>query len=54
MSNRIGPDNRRGFLRSAVAGSMLMPGILHELLAADTGRPGRTEAGRIFRARRSR
>jgi Protein of unknown function (DUF1501) len=27
--------NRRGFLRSAVAGSILMPGILHELLAAD-------------------
>jgi hypothetical protein len=26
---------RRGFLRSAVAGSLLMPGLLHELLAAD-------------------
>jgi Protein of unknown function (DUF1501) len=27
--------HRREFLRSAVAGSILMPGILHELLAAD-------------------
>lgn len=27
--------SRRGFLRSAVAGSLLMPGILHELLAAE-------------------
>lgn len=27
--------NRRGFVQSAVAGSMLMPGILSELLAAD-------------------
>src|SRR5258708_40192728 len=26
---------RRDFLRSAVAGSMLMPAILHELLAGD-------------------
>ena len=26
---------RRGFVQSAVAGSLLMPGILHELLAAD-------------------
>jgi hypothetical protein len=30
---------RRRFLRSAVAGSLLMPGILHELLAADTADP---------------
>ena len=27
--------HRRGFVRSAVAGSLLMPGILHELLAAE-------------------
>src|SRR6476646_1079655 len=27
---------RRGFVRSAVAGSMLMPGLLSELLAADS------------------
>ncbi len=27
---------RRGLIQSAVAGSMLMPGILHELLAADS------------------
>ncbi len=33
------PQGRRGFLRSAVAGSMLMPGILHELLAADQADP---------------
>ena len=31
--------SRRGFLRSAVAGSILMPGILHELLAADQTDP---------------
>jgi hypothetical protein len=30
--------NRRQFLRSFVAGSLLMPGILHELLALDAGR----------------
>lgn len=29
--------SRRGFLGSAVAGSLLMPGLLHELLAADAG-----------------
>ena len=29
--------NRRGFLRSFVAGSALMPGLLHELAAADSG-----------------
>ncbi len=28
--------NRRGFLQSAVAGSLLLPAILHELLAGDT------------------
>ncbi|QEH35520.1 hypothetical protein OJF2_40720 [Aquisphaera giovannonii] len=32
--------NRRGFVRSAVAGTILMPGLLHELLAAeDAGDP---------------
>jgi hypothetical protein len=32
--------NRRGFVRSAVAGSLLMPGLLHELIAAeDSGDP---------------
>ena len=31
--------HRRQFLRSAVAGSILMPGILHELLAADQADP---------------
>jgi len=30
----LGP-HRRGFLRSAVAGSLLMPGLLHELLAVE-------------------
>ncbi|HKI19824.1 MAG TPA: DUF1501 domain-containing protein, partial [Isosphaeraceae bacterium] len=33
------PHSRRGFVRSAVAGSLLMPGILHELLAADATDP---------------
>ncbi len=32
-------DTRRGFVRSAVAGSLLMPGILSELLAADAADP---------------
>ena len=31
--------SRRGFLRSSVAGSLLMPGILSELLAADSPDP---------------
>jgi Protein of unknown function (DUF1501) len=31
--------NRRGFVQSAVAGSLLMPGILSELLAADSTDP---------------
>src|SRR5271165_914534 len=31
--------SRRGFLRSAVAGSLIMPGILSELLAADGADP---------------
>jgi hypothetical protein len=31
--------HRRGFVRSALAGSLLMRGLLHELLAADAG-PG--------------
>ncbi|MGD9722704.1 MAG: DUF1501 domain-containing protein [Pirellulales bacterium] len=34
------PLSRRGFVRSAVAGSLLMPGILQELLAADVARSG--------------
>jgi len=33
------PTSRRRFIRSAVAGSLLMPGILHELLAADSADP---------------
>lgn len=33
------PTSRRRFIRSAVAGSLLMPGILHELLAADSTDP---------------
>jgi hypothetical protein len=33
------PFNRRQFLGSAVAGSLLMPGILHELLAAEGSDP---------------
>ena len=33
------PSSRRGFVRSAVAGSLLMPGILAELLAADAADP---------------
>src|SRR5215204_3263365 len=31
--------SRRGFVRSAVAGSLIMPGILSELLAADSTDP---------------
>jgi len=31
------PPSRRGFLQSAVAGSMLMPGLLSQLLAEDSG-----------------
>lgn len=31
--------SRRGFVQSAVAGSMLLPGLLSELLAADRGDP---------------
>src|SRR5258708_7481185 len=31
--------SRRGFVQSAVAGSLLMPGILSELLAADASDP---------------
>ena len=38
MSNRFNQSHRRHFLRSFVAGSLLMPGILHELLAADAAR----------------
>ena len=37
--------NRRGFLRSAVAGSLLMPAALHELLAADSSDPLAPRAG---------
>src|SRR5215210_2308761 len=33
------PLSRRGFVRSAVAGSLLLPGILSELLAADARDP---------------
>src|SRR5437868_4641673 len=33
------PVSRRGFVRSAVAGSLLMPGLLSELLAADSADP---------------
>ncbi len=33
------PISRRGFVQSAVAGSLLMPGILSELLAADSADP---------------
>jgi hypothetical protein len=35
--------NRRHFLRSFVAGSLLMPGILHELLAIDGARATTTD-----------
>ncbi len=42
--------NRRNFVRSSVAGSMLMSGVLHELLAADENRsaPG-SGAGKSLR-----
>ena len=47
--------NRRTFLRSAVAGSLLMPAILHELLAADcAGRPARAARPPHFPARAER
>src|SRR6187455_2860871 len=36
-------QRRRQFLRSFVAGSLLMPGILHELLAVDANRSGATD-----------
>jgi hypothetical protein len=39
MHPNLASLSRRGFIRSAVAGSLLMPGILHELLAADTADP---------------
>jgi Protein of unknown function (DUF1501) len=39
VRNLQAPHSRRGFVRSAVAGSLLMPGILHELLAADATDP---------------
>jgi Protein of unknown function (DUF1501) len=47
-ANRANPMNfttppRRQFLRSLVAGSLLMPGILHELLAEDAARGGVTD-----------
>ena len=35
--------SRRNVLRSAVAGSLLMPGILRELLAEDAARGGATD-----------
>ncbi len=35
MRNDFNALTRRGLVRSAVAGTMLMPGILHELLAAE-------------------
>src|SRR5271155_2424858 len=38
MSHPTDCSCRRSFLRSAVAGSMLMPAILSELLAGDDGR----------------
>lgn len=39
MSNRIHPTSRRGFLQSAVVGSMLFPGIVGELLAKEAADP---------------
>ena len=36
-------QHRRQFLRSFVAGSLLMPGILQELLAVDANRAGTTD-----------
>ncbi len=39
MNQPLSSTDRRGFLRSAVAGSMLMPGLLHELLASDQSDP---------------
>ena len=36
MTQRIHAPNRRRFVRSAVASSLLMPGILSEILAADS------------------
>ena len=39
MTQSIYQPSRRGFLRSAVAGSILMPGILHELLAQGNSDP---------------
>jgi hypothetical protein len=38
MNHVCNHGNRRQFVRSAVAGSLLMPGLLSELLAADSGR----------------
>ena len=37
--------NRRQFVQSAVAGSMLMPGLLSELLASDAGRSASSTRG---------
>jgi len=43
MSASIYNPGRRHFLRSFVAGSLLMPGILHELLAIDAERGSATD-----------
>ena len=43
MNTSIYNPDRRHFLRSFVAGSLLMPGILHELFAIDAGRAGATD-----------
>ena len=42
--------NRRQFVRSAVAGSLLMPGLLSELLAADGGDRSPTWRGQSGRS----
>lgn len=39
MKHPLNCCSRRGFVQSAVAGSMLMPGILSELMAADSADP---------------
>ncbi|GAC1474700.1 MAG: DUF1501 domain-containing protein [Isosphaeraceae bacterium] len=40
MPQRLFPTSRRGMIRSMVGGSLLLPGILSELLAAESSRGG--------------
>lgn len=47
MNHSCQCGNRRQFVQSAVAGSMLMPGLLSELLASDAGRSASNTIGDV-------